>query len=93
MNADLESLRSKLNLLYTDNYYRDIDLARDISLSRINLSSYLDEYRNSGSIDNRTIPQELINKLSPIVKVSQSKKFIQLTITESQRFPLPVKSL
>ncbi len=83
MNADLESLRSKLNLLYTDNYYRDIDLARDISLSRINLSSYLDEYRNSGSIDNRTIPQELINKLSPIVKVSQSKKFIQLTITEN----------
>ncbi len=78
MKYDLSDLANLITSLYTDQYYTVIDLKRDLTLNRINLSKYVQEYR-----DTRVVPRKLIEKLSPIVKESQVKRFIQLTIAEN----------
>jgi len=79
--SDLENL---VYFLYSDEYYKIIDLKRDITLNRVNLAKYLPEYRtiNSGGTTNQ-IPDGLVKRLSPIIKESQVRKYIQLQITEN----------
>ena len=84
MNYDLSDLKNLVYFLYSDEYYKRIDLERDLTLNRVNLAKYLTEYRtlNSGGNTNN-IPNTLKDRLSPIVKDSQVRKYIQLQIVEN----------